>query len=223
LACVVALLACSRQPKPIVKGSDVPPAEFGALQKDRSDCPNLEGLYAWPWAQGQPFGYRTPTQRDKFGDFLGMSLEAESQVWVSGPAGTNPEELTLRTRMVNRNPNMRIGSLTTEWGYQIFNRLEFRCEDGWAELPEVDLQGDSVAYWYGGRGAKVSARLGLMADGSLAVGQKLRVWGRGNAGNNTVATINAKYGPDKITWYWTRLSRIGPTGKDAPPDDAALR
>jgi hypothetical protein len=215
-----ALIGCSREPEPEVTGDAQPPAEFGTDSVQTKGCPDLEGLYGWPWAQGQPFGYRSPTVRDKFGDVIGMSLHEESQIWVSGPDNSPTRELAIRTRMVNRDPNLSIQSLTHEWSYQLRSSAEYTCEDGWVELPEIDLVGDSVAQWFGGEGVKVSARLSQLDDSSLVLGQRVRVWGRTASALPVPSKLEDRRLPDKVSWYWTRLTRIGPTGKDAPPVDA---
>ena len=183
-------------------------------------CPDLEGLYSWPWAQGQPFGYQSPTVRDKFGDVIGMSLHEESQIWVSGPGKSPTRELAIRTRMVNRDPNLSIQSLTHEWSYQLRGSDEYTCEDGWVELPETDLVGDDVAQWFGGEGVRVSAHLSQLDDSSLVIGQRVRVWGRTASALPVQSKLEDRRLPDKVTWYWTRFTRVGPTGKDAPPVDA---
>lgn len=221
LLIVATLLASCGGPPPIVKGSEEMPASFGKVAGPRVGCPDLEGLYGWPWADGQPFGYRTPDVQDKYGDFLGIPLYPEAQVWVSGPH-EETKELALRSRMVNNDPRLRIGSLTREWSYRLLSRGEYTCGKGWVELSEQELEGDSVGYWFGGAGVRVSARLATLADGSLAVGQRVRVYGR--VGQLSVFGENRGNfdEPDRITWYWTRLDRIGATGKDAPPADAAL-
>lgn len=218
----LALTSCGRDELPLrpeVSGSEEMPAAFGTVASPARGCPDLEGLYAWPWADGRPFGYVTPTQPDKFGSFLDIPLYDDAQIWISGP-GESAERMTLRSRMVNTDPNMRIRSLTTEWSYREHTNTEFSCDDGWVELPEQPVTGDSVAYWYGGAGVKVSARLATLADGSLVVGQRLRVWGRTNSigfNNGRQVTFPA---PDRVRWHWTRLARVGPTGRDAPAMDA---
>lgn len=214
------LFACASDPEPVVTGAAVPPADFGTDTSRTKGCPDLEGLYRWPWVQGQPFGYRTPTLRDKFGDFIGMALHDESQIWVSGPGKAATKELAIRTRMVNRDPNFRIQSLTHEWSYVLRGRDEYTCSDGWVELPEIDVPGDSVGAWYGGEGVKVSARIAQLDDLSLVVGQRVRVWGRTADALPVQSTLKDRRAPDKVRWYWTRLSRIGPTGKDVSPADA---
>lgn len=214
------LQACRPLQKPEVRGSEKLPAEFGHVVARPSGCPDLGGLYAWPWAQGQPFGYRKSGRPDKYGDFIGMPLHAEAQVWVEGPANERAGEFWVRTRKVNRNPRVSISSLTREWSYQVRTGDEYSCSHGWVELPEIDLEGDSVAYWFGGKGVKVSGRVARVTDGSLVVGQRVRVWGRTNSvgwGDVTYGTFPA---PDRVSWYWTRLERIGPTGDGVPAADA---
>lgn len=215
-----ALTACSAELEPEVTGAPEPPAAFGTDSARSRGCPDLEGLYGWPWAQGQPFGYRSPTLRDKFGDFIGMSLHEESQIWVSGPDNSPIRELAIRTRMVNRDPNLSIQSLTHEWSYQLRGSDEYTCKDGWVELPEADLAADSVAQWFGGKGVKVSARLAQLDDSSLVVGQRVRVWGRTDQALPFPSKLEARRLPDQVRWYWTRLTRLGPTGKDVPAVDA---
>jgi hypothetical protein len=149
-----------------------------------------------------------------------MSLHPESQIWVSGTGNTPTRELAIQTRMVNRDPNMSIQSLTHEWSYQLRGSDEYKCKDGWVELPETEVPGDSVGDWYGGEGVKVSARIAQLDDSSLVVGQRLRVWGRTESALPFRSELEDRRIPDKVTWYWMRLTRIGPTGKDVPPADA---
>ncbi len=215
-----ALLGCSHELEPEVTGDAQPPGDFGTDSVKTKGCPDLEGLYSWPWVQGQPFGYRSPSVKEKFGDLIGMALHDESQIWVSGPGKSPTRELAIRTRMVNRNPNLSIQSLTHEWSYQLRGSDEYACKDGWVELPETDLVGEGVAQWFGGEGVKVSARLSQLDDSSLVIGQRVRVWGRTANALPVPSKLEDRRLADKVTWYWTRFTRVGPTGKDAPPVDA---
>lgn len=204
-----------------VIGSPEMPASFGKTDKPWLGCPDLGGLYTWPPTEGHAFGYLSNGRKDKFGSFLELPLHPEAQIWVQGPGRKAAHEVALRSRMINRDPRLRIRSLTEEWGYRLVS--DYKCSSGVVIFPEQELTQPGAPEWYGGKNVAAGARLSLLADGSLAVGQWVRVSGRtGSVGWGGQSWFTYPM-PDRVKWYWTRLARIGPTGANVPPDDAALR
>jgi len=204
-----------------IVGSPEMPAGWGRTVSPLLGCPDLAGLYAWPPAAGHPFGYLPSLRKDKFGSFLELPLYREAHIWAEGPGRKAAHELTLRTRMINRDPRVRIAPLTTEWGYRIFS--DYACKGGAVVLPEEELPQPGAPEWFGGTKVTVGARLALLADGSLAVGQWVRASGRTSSfgwGEQSWFTYRIE---DRVWWYWTRLAKVGTTGAKLPPDDAALR
>lgn len=204
-----------------VTGSPEVPDSYGRIDKPVLGCPDLGGLYAWPPADGHPFGYLPSLRKDKFGSFFDLPLYREAHVWADGPGRKAAHEFTLRTRMINRDPRVRITSLTAEWSYRIFS--DYSCTGGVIVTPEEELLQPGAPEWFGGKKVAVGGRFARMKDGSLAVGQWVRVSGRTGSfgwGGQTWFTYRVA---DRVKWYWTRLARVGATGAGLPPDDAALR
>lgn len=211
------LLACRGEE---IRGTPDPPPAFGQIERPWFGCPDLSGLYAWPADAGQPFGYRRDGKAEDFSDFLGLPRYPQAQIWIEGPATAHA--LVLRTRLINRNPRLQIRSLTSQWSRHQFDSGDYRCHNGAVILAERDLDEQKARAWSSHR-VRIGAQLLRLEDGSLAVGQSLREWGRVTPfgwGDRSFFHLKA---PDRVSWYWSRLRRLGPTGEGLPPDDAALR
>jgi len=191
---------------------DSMPPSYGEFGRASAGCPDLTGLYAWPPldhprpavpATGQ-YGGGAPT-------FLGQRVHTEAQIWINGPSAASQRALEVRTRMINRDPRYRVGSLSQEWS---FGTITYHCEGRWAVWDKLTSDGE---YQHSGR-------MALLADGSLAVGQAARAGGQRGPifswGGQTYGDVAL---PDKVGVGWARLKRIAPTGKDVPADDAYLR
>jgi hypothetical protein len=217
LLLAVALAGCTFNDEVI--GSPEMPDSYGRIDQPVLGCPDLGGLYAWPPAEGHPFGYLPNLRRDKFGSFLDLPLYREAHVWAEGPGRKAAHEFTLRTRMINRDSRVHISALTGEWSYRVFSG--YSCKGGAVVIPEEELPQLNAPEWFGGKKVAAGARLARLADGSLAVGQWVRVSGRTGAvgwGNQTWFTYRIA---DRVYWYWTRLARVGATGAGLPPEDVA--
>ena len=222
LVIVVSLVLSACDQADDVTGSAMMPANFGAVQTAVLSCPDLEGVFAFPAVQGHPFGYAGDATRRgaKYRDFFGLPLYGASHVWVSGPRLGEAQPLTLRTRMVNPTPVVSYEP-TLAWNRVELSAGEYDCQEGWLNVTERDWEQPGAAAWFGGSGVRIAARVTRLTDGSLVVGQAVRVWGRRSAisiANRTLFTMSAS---DRVTWYWTRLARINPSGVEAPPNDTA--
>ena len=221
-ALVVSLVlpACDRSDD--VTGSPTMPANFGAVQTAVLSCPDLEGMFAFPAAQGHPFGYAgNATRRGaQYRDFFGLPLYGASHIWVSGPRLGEAQPLTLRTRMVS--PTSVVSNEPTlAWNRIELSAGEYDCQEGWLNVTERDWEPPGAAAWFGGSGVRIAARISRLTDGSLVVGQAVRVWGRRSAisiADRTLLTMNAS---DRVTWYWTRFARVNANGGEAPANDTA--
>ena len=220
IAASLVLPACNRADD--VTGSPTMPANFGAVQTAVLSCPDLEGIFAFPAAQGHPFGYAgNATRRGaQYRDFFGLPLYGASHVWVRGPRLGEAQPLTLRTRMVNATPVVSSES-TLDWNRVELSAGEYDCQEGWLNVTERDWEQPGAAAWFGGSGVRIAARVTRLTDGSLVVGQAVRVWGRRSAisiANRTLFTMTAS---DHVTWYWTRFARVNANGGEGPANDTA--
>jgi hypothetical protein len=223
---LVALAGCSGRPDDLVRGSDSPPADFGTAETPWRGCASVAGLYAWPPIQGEADDGRDA----RLGRLLpillptGLSLHHEGQIWVD-----DRSVFRLSSRLVNRDPNRGIRALTTEWGYQeIFN---IRCDDGrWAWTAETPDEVELRAGIYGARMANAGAesisgglQLVPMTDGRLAIGQWERLRFRADGREGPPEAGESRLDPpDRVTWHWSLLERLGDTGEGVPPPDAAI-
>lgn len=201
------LSACTKLPP----APDTMPDSYGKVQKVWLGCPDFTGLYAWPPVDHPAPEVRVTGRHATSAKFLDLPVYAEAQIWVNGPSKDTHDALEVRTRMVNRDPRLRIASLTAHWSYLL---RSYRCDGSWAAWE--DPPDETHRYVRTGR-------MALLEDGSLAVGQaarethvKLPLFSWGGQSYGSVP------GPDRIRTGWLRLRRIGPTGKDLPPVDAAL-
>lgn len=220
IATALVLPGCGQSDE--VTGSRVMPAEFGAVQTAVLSCPDVDGLFAFPAAQGHPFGYGgVATRRGaQFRDFFGLPLYGSSHVWVSGPRLGDAKPLTLRTRMVVRNPEVAYMP-TLDWNSMELSAGEYDCQEGWLNVTERDWEPPGAAEWFGGEGVRITARITRLTDGSLVVGQAVRVWGRRSALRVAGRTLFTMGEHDRVTWYWTRFARVSARDVAVPTEPVA--
>ncbi|MCC7184490.1 MAG: hypothetical protein IT509_13125 [Rhodocyclaceae bacterium] len=205
-----------------VKGSPNMPADFGQVPRIWLGCPDLSGLYAWPPVQGSTIQYsihgRPSHQNGGTLEPLKAPVYPQAQVWISGPRDREPIEL--RTRPVI--PDTGAAAAPARAWHQ-GKLVRYACEGNWLVF-EGDEQTHPVATaYFGGTMVRHGMRLARLKDGSLAIGQWLRVsGGRGGVRWGDTTLVEGPL-PDRVTWNWSRLQKIGDTGKDAPADAAASR
>ena len=222
LALVMSLVssACGRSDD--VTGSATMPADFGGVQTAVLSCPDLDGVFALPAAQGHPFGYAGARagRTAEYRDFFGLPLHDAQQLWVSGPRLGEAQPLTLRTRAVNRNPDVS-GTTVRDWPHVELSAGEYDCQEGWLNVTERDWEQPGAASWFGGAGVRITARATRLKDGSLVVGQAVRVWGRKSKFEVAGHALFTRHEPDRVTWYWTRFAPIKASGIALPRDTEA--
>lgn len=107
-----------------------------------------------------------------------------------------------------------------EWKSKGLANSQWGCKRGWVVLDEISIGLPSAQEWHGGTDVLVGARLGRLADGSLAVGQWMRVTGRtGSIGWGDTVFFTTRSG-DRVAWHWQRLERVGASGEGVPPPPA---
>ncbi len=200
-----------------VTSASRPPESFGKTQRGWH-CPDVSGLYAWPPADGKAFGYNKSGGFDPHyrGGFLGLNIRGEARLWLSGPAGDG-QPLVLRSRLINRAPELRMGRDTTEWQER---QPHFNCRFGWVRLQADFVQGAGA---YSSGEIREEVKMTLLRDGSLAVGQKVTIpraaqpigWG-------DVRFFSVPQS-DRVVWNWSKFKRIGDSGAGLPPEDANLQ
>lgn len=226
LGVLILCAGCSGD-EPVVVGSESPPASFGATEATFLGCAPVTGLYAWPPVDGEADDGRLPRLG---GPPLPQLMPTElplfnhAQLWIDDRNG-----LRLASRMVNRDPKLRIGALTEQWGFHELSNLD--CDGGrwqWSAPPADELSrraGVERARLADTGAESMSSGLVLqhMADGRLAIGQWQRLRFRASGRNGPPAAGESRLDPpDRIEWRWSLLARLGDTGEGVPPDDAAL-
>ncbi|MFO1317164.1 MAG: hypothetical protein U1F58_16345 [Burkholderiales bacterium] len=204
LACAVAAFTgCGSD---AVTGSPDLPAAFGAL-KDGHGCPDLAGLYAWPPSEGKAFGYRADGQPEPGyrGGFLGLPVRDDAEVWIAEmPEGAG--RLSLHSRLARASP---AGGSASEWTTK---EPAISCGRGWARLHR-----DVVASANPNGDIRTEAKITVLADGALAVGQMSTVpqapYALAIGGFEFFGVAR----PDRTFWSWAKLARIGDTGEETMP------
>lgn len=229
---IVFLMAACGSSKDVVVGSATVPVEFGELSSPLFGCSDLEGLYAWPPAEGaadegvprNAQGPRLPTLVP-----LATPLYREAQLWIAkiGSGGA----VDVRSRMVNRNQSLRIGSLTNTWSQAELTASELDCKDGaWVYLAPPPEEGILRQHYqafllkdHGAERAELGIHLQRLENGDLVIGQWTRLIFRASGRRGPPdAGESVLDPPDRVIWHWSRLKRVGDTGEGVPPDDAAL-
>lgn len=226
-----ALAGCIR-PSDTVMGSATMPVDFGPTAGSLFGCAVVTGLYAWPPVQGEANDGVPRNVQGPRGPMLvpvGTPLYREAQLWIAkvGSVGT----IDVRSRMVNRDPNLRIGSLTRGWSQAEVSGSKLDCDDGaWTYVAAPAQEGDARANYenillrdYGAERVELGIRLQALENGDLALGQFTRLAFRADGRNGPPAAgESALDPPNTVIWSWSRVSRLGDTGDGVPPDDAAL-
>lgn len=213
VVCAAGLSGCMRD---TVHGSAEPPASFGKVASHLIGCADVAGVYAWPPVQGRTRSFSLTMKRFRAGgglDPLKVSLSAESQIWLSGI--TEGRALEARTRMASAKL-IANGALSDHWTTTRVSRAALSCSGAW-----IALDGETIVQDSSDRsGRKESSSEGLkmarLTDGSLAVGQWVRLAGRRESiivFGTELANFPAS---DVVNWDWARLARVGDSGNTAP-------
>ena len=202
------LAGCGPGPGEVTGSPDLP-LHFGRL-KDPRGCPDLAGLYAWPPSDGSAFGYRADGEPEQGyrGGFLGLPVRGEAQVWIAEPAeGTG--RLALHSRLAAAPPSGASAS-ASEWAER---SPRFDCAHGWARVHrELVVAGSPHG------DVRMEAKLGVLTDGALAVGQMAAVPQAPFAVAVSGFEFFSVARPERTVWSWTKLARIGDTGVDTPAE-----
>lgn len=205
LACaVVALAGCGSGD---VTGSPDLPAAFGPV-KGGHGCPELAGLYAWPPVEGRAFGYLADGQPEQGhrGGFLGLPVRDDAQVWIAEvPDGAG--RLSLHSRLADPASQARATQPAPEWTTK---EPRYDCGRGWARVHREIV---NTANPLGD--VHVEAKLTVLADGALAVGQMATVPQASFALAVSGFEIFSIARPDRTVWSWAKLARIGDTGDES--------
>ena len=211
----LALLLAACTPPDELQGVAKPPPEWGALDISRFGCPDLSGMY-----QASPADARG--SRYNYGHMWPFPPAGSMQYWVSGPNDKLKNRLELRARLVGAS---RFGYHPRDWEWKSkgLANSQWGCKRGWVVLEEISIGLPSAQEWHGGTDVLVGARLGRLADGSLAVGQWMRVTGRtGSIGWGDTVFFTTRSG-DRVAWHWQKLERVGASGEGVPPPPAEPR
>lgn len=198
LCCLPLLTACG----PEISGSPVPPKEFGAVEGKLLGCPSMQGLYAWPPADGE-YAKFIPTNRTPWEGGRPVPVyRGQMQIKVEHSGS----RVTIRSRMIR--PDSLKSSEAREWAYVEYGVAQFSCKSNMLHFEEVDF---GNARNYGGSGARRGFTLARLSDGSLAVGIKTVSTGRSESllawGGQSYGSYGA---PDKVFWSWSRLADLDP-------------
>lgn len=213
LICAAGLSGCMRD---TVHGSAEPPASFGKVAGNLIGCADVAGVYAWPPVQGRTRAHSLTMERLRAGgglDPIKVSLFAESQIWLSGV--TEGRALAARTRMASAKL-IANGALSDHWTTTLVSRAALFCSGAWIALDGETIVKDSPDR----SGRKESFSEGLkmarLADGSLVVGQWVRLAGRRES-ISVFGTELANFpASDVVNWDWARLARVSDNGNTAP-------
>jgi len=198
-----------------VQGSPEIPGSFGRTEKPWYGCPKVNGVYAWPPAEGKLADAPGPIRKDPWANLAGLSLPPRAYLWIDTPKDGG----SLRLRALKRplNENAAVG-IAERWSLRTLANSEFNCRGGELRFEEPNTGDAKIKEWYGGT---VSSGMRIMAlkDGGLALGQWIRVtdrttsafsWGDVHRGSVKIE--------DRLIWHWARLARIASSGESIAID-----
>lgn len=169
----------------------------------------MAGTYAWPFVEGQARGF-TPAgayQRQGHANFFSLDMEGMGELEIravkrQGDGWYFTARPTATSGRQGRRPPR-----PSEFGYVGGG---FSCGKGWLVIEEYDESPEARAEF--AWPTRVGAKLAVLEDGSLAIGQWRRLhsrygslisWGDQSVGRHRL--------PDKVTWYWSRYQRLPAT------------
>lgn len=193
-----------------VVGSPEVPGTFGKLAKPWWGCPKIAGVYAWPPVEGglspRPEAAAGGAQLARL---AGLTLSEGGYLWLADSDAR--KHLVMRAIRLPQHPRDFVGIPDRGWKQKTLFNAEHGCEGGWLVIEEHEHSHPAADGWYGGE-ARIQLRLAPLADGGLAIGQRLRVTGRTGTigwGDARILTLPAE---DRVYWHWAKLRRVADTG-----------
>ena len=201
---VLALAGCKGADR--VSGSPEPPDSF-AKRASRSGCPNVVGTYRWPFVEGQAQGYNADGSYNPRGhaQFFSLIMGERGELEIREIKKQQGEGLHFISRPAD--PPGGLGRRAPKSNHFSYFGSGFSCGKGWAVIEEYE-HSDEAAKEFGGP-TRVGAKLAVLEDGSLAIGQWRRLHSRATSvfswGDQSVGRLAV---PDDVTWYWSRYERL---------------
>jgi hypothetical protein len=212
---LLVLAAC--KPAAEVTGSPEPPDSFGKVATAARGCPDVSGVYAWPFVAGPAQGFNEDGgyRRNGYAEFFGLTMPEQGELEIRPLANRKGQGLHFIARPIEK-PISRTPQRVQPPTHQRFGDERIHCKGGWVMVEEYDLPQAGARAEYGPK-VRVGAKLAPLANGDLAIGQWLRVterkaswftWGEQSVGDRRLA--------DRIEWFWSRYqrSRLAP----GPPE-----
>jgi hypothetical protein len=207
---VLLVLAGCGKPADQVTGFPEPPESFGKVATATFGCPDVTGVYAWPFVEGQAQGFEKNGREraHAYPEFFGLTLPDRGEIEILKLANRKGQGLHFVVRQIADAPRRGgPGVRRTRDNHQRFLDSRIKCQGGWLVVEEYGHPEMRAPEEYGST-TRVGAKLAPLANGDLAIGQWLRVtdlsgslfqWGDSRAGT-------VKH-PDRVQWYWSRYER----------------
>lgn len=205
-----ALIGTVAHAGPRTPPADEPPPEFGAIRKTRFGCPQFAGVYEWPPMNAEEPRPGQAGRRFFHNNIAGLSLHEPSYLWFQQP--DDRKHLLVQTLAVPR-PRERIAMHLQYWQSKLLANSQHHCSGGWLIIDEHDLPIAGLAASYGGP-TRVEFRIVPLADGNLAIGQRINTRVGGSGLYWADAKIVDLPAGRRHLWSWARLKRVADDGKD---------
>jgi hypothetical protein len=205
LLIALALVGCKGADR--VTGSPEPPASFGKRAK-KSGCPDVSGRYRWPFIEGQAQGYDPDGSYQPRGHaaFFSLLMGEAGELEIRPVSRHQGEGLQFISRPSG--PPGGLGRRPPKPNHFSYFGAGFSCVNGWAVVEEHEHPSMEAREEFGGP-TRVGARLAVLEDGSLVIGQWRRIYGRTSSilslGGQSIGRLPV---PDDVTWYWSRYQRL---------------
>lgn len=175
-----------------------------------SGCPDVTGVYAWPFIEGRAQGFdeRGIYARNGAAEFFGLTLPDRGEVEIRALSNRKGQGLHFIARQAEEAPQRGWAPVRRQPPtHQRFLDERIHCANGWLVVDEYPLP-DVKAREQHGSTVRVGAKLAPLADGGLAIGQWLRVTDLHGSlfrwGDVSVGSVRQ---PDRVEWSWSRYQR----------------